>query len=857
MSVSPPGDPSGVPRIEMHGEAHEYSTFTQIGTQIVQPLPPSELEVRYSLPPDAAAFTGRDEEMRLITAPVTDAATVGTVVAIQAIGGMPGVGKTALAVHIAHLLQNQFPDRQLFIDLHAHTPGHEPVLPEAALAGLLMAVGVDARYLPGDLEGRTALWRNQMAGQRALLVLDNAATSSQVAPLLPGAEGCLVLVTSRRHLGDLPGPVVPVLLDALTPTDAQAMFLRLAPRSAATPAGEIQELVQLAGYLPLAISLLARVYARHPSWTLADLTAETKNSMLTLAAEKDSVFAAFEVSYRYLAVAQQKFLCQLGLHPGTTIDAYAACALAGIPLRDAAEHLDTLQGEGLLTESAYGRYRMHDLIRRYVSERTAIASEADQDTAMRRLLDYYQHTAAIAENRLGSQWETWAIAASPSSAPPAVPDLMDAKRALSWYRTERSNLLACLDYTTRNSQHARVMILTAAVATMLQHDGPWGEAVTRHACAVQAARHLDDEPGQANALSNLGVSRWLSGDYQAAVEDLQAALSIYRDLGDEQGEANTLANLGMVRRHTGDYRAATGELDAALVMFSRLRDRLGQAKVLTALGVVNWLTGDYRTATENLEATLVICRDRDDRLGQANALANLGIVRQLSGDFRAAAQAQEEAFSIHRDLDNPRGQASAHTQLGIVRRRTGDYRGAAEEFEAALAMFRDLGSRLGQANALANLGIVWRLTGDYEAATRDLESALSIHTDLNNKMGQANTISELAIVRQMTGDCDLAAEANEAALIIYRDIGDRGGQAAVLNKMGTLQRARDDLERAGEYHQQALYLSREIGSQWDEANALAGLGRCALAAGRTTQGEDSLRQAQDIFRKIGAAETDD
>jgi hypothetical protein len=203
---------------------------------------------------------------------------------------------------------------------------------------LLTAIGVDASYLPQSLEGRAGLWRDRMAGQRALLVLDNAAGTDQIAPLLPGGESCLVLVTSRRYLGDLPGAVVPMLLEAMPPNQAQMMFLRLAPR-AAEPAAAL-ELVRLAGNLPLAISLLARVYARHPSWTLTDLTRETRASLLTLAAEKDSVAAAFEVSYRYLTPSRQQFFRRLSLHPGSSIDAYAAAALADVSLQEASTHLD-------------------------------------------------------------------------------------------------------------------------------------------------------------------------------------------------------------------------------------------------------------------------------------------------------------------------------------------------------------------------------------------------------------------------------------------------------------------------------------------------------------------------------------
>ena len=497
---------------------------------------PSLLVVRYSLPPDTAAFTGRNKELDRITAAVTQAAGAGGVVAID---GMPGAGKTALAVHAAHLLRDRFPDWQLFIDLHAHTPGQDAVLPRATLARLLAATGVDARYLPEDTEGRAALWRDRMAGQRALLVLDNAASSAQVTPLLPGGDGCLVLVTSRRHIGDLPGAVVSLLLETLPQDKAREMFVHLALRAADGPAGAVAELARLAGYLPLAISLLARVYARHPAWTLADLTAETSTSMLTLAAERNSVAAAFEVSYRYLDPGQQEFFRRLGLHPGATIDAYAGAALADTGLQDASRLLDGLHSEGLLTEAGYRRYGMHDLIRRYVQNRAAADPAADRNRALDRLLDYYQHTAAITEALLARQSRTRA-APAPLSPSAVIPDLPDRTRALSWARAERADLLACLDHATQTGRHARVAALTSAVAALLLLDGPWTDALTRHATAVQAARHFGDRQDEANAINDLGVVRRWTGDYPGATDNLEEALRIFRDLGYRRGQADAL-----------------------------------------------------------------------------------------------------------------------------------------------------------------------------------------------------------------------------------------------------------------------------------------------------------------------------
>jgi tetratricopeptide (TPR) repeat protein len=802
--------------------------------------------VRYSLPPDTAAFTGRDEELiRIRTA--AEAGGAGVVV----IDGMPGVGKTALATHVAHLLRDRFPDRQLFIDLHAHTPGHDPVPPSASLARLLLAVGFDVRSLPEDLEDRTGLWRDRMTGQRVLLVLDNAASSEQVIPLLPGGDGSLVVVTSRRRLADLPGAIVPVPTEVLPQGPALEMFIRLAPRAATAPAETITELVRLAGYLPLAISLLARVYVRHPSWEPADMIRETEASLLTLTAEKDSVAAAFEMSYRYLNAGQQQFFCCLSLHPGATIDAYAAAALAGISLSDAARHLDALHEEALLSEVSHRRYGMHDLIRRYARDRAATDPAARRDLGLERELDYYQYTAATAEIRLARQARTQPAASAVGVRPAAAPDIPDRDRALWWARTERANLISCLDYASRTGQQARVVAFTAALAGLLRQDGPWTEAINRHAAAVRAARRLGDRLALANALDDLGIVQRLIGDYRDAVWSQDEALRIYRAVGDRLGQANALGHLGMVRSLTDDYPGATQALREALDLFRDLGDHEGQAETLLHLGAVLRLTRDHRGAIRAGEEALGIYRDLGNRQGQANALIYLGPARRRSGDYPGAARAQEEALRIHRDLGHRQGQANALCYLGAVRRETGDYPGAAQAQEEALGIYRDLGSKLGQANAISELGSVRRQTGDYQGAAQAQEEALSIYRDLDDRGGQAIALCELGAVRRQTGAYQAAARALERALEILHDLGD---EAEALNEMGTLHRVRGELDQAEACHRRALKMACEVDSYWDEAHALAGLGRCALVAGRLEDALASLEEARDIFQRIGTAE---
>jgi tetratricopeptide (TPR) repeat protein/transcriptional regulator with XRE-family HTH domain len=773
-----------------------------------------------TLPRDIASFTGREPELRRLTGAVTGAGSSGGVVSIHAIGGMAGIGKTALAVHAAHQLAPRFPDGQVFLPLHGHTPGRPPVAPEDALASLLLIGGLSPALIPPGLEARMALWRDHLAGKQLLLLLDDAAGHEQVAPLLPGSAGSLVLVTSRRHLTALED-ARSISLDTLPADEAAELLARLADRPGLAPEDPaVAEITGLCGYLPLAVGMLARQLHHHPAWTVEELADDLVSATARLElmhAEDLSVAAAFDLSYAQLTAGQQQLFRRLGVHPGTDIDAYAAATLDDTDLATARRHLDDLYERYLLAEPARGRYRFHDLIREHARSKAAADPPAETDAALIRLLDYYQHTAATAEALLGHQTRTRPGPVTVTARPATIPDLPDRTRALAWARTERASLLACLDHATRVGQHERVVALTAAIAALLRLDGPWTDAITRHATAVQAARHLGDRPTEAGALIDLGDARYVTDDYPGAVQMFQAALGIYRDLGDRQGRANALSNLGIVRRMTGDYPFAAEALEEALGIYRDLGDRRGQANALSVLGSVREEhTRDYPGAAEALEEALGISRDLGDRRGEANALGNLGVVREHTGDYSGAAEAQEDALGISRNLGNRLGQANALSRLGNVRRLIGDYQGAAEALEEALGIFRDLGDRQGQANALNNLGIVRRQTGDYPGAT---------------------------LMQQM-------------ALGIFRDLGNRGGEAETLSEMGTLHRVRGDLEQADTCHRQSLALAREIGSPWDEAQALADLARCALAAGRTADAEDGLRQAQEIFQRIGAADAD-
>ena len=794
-----------------------------------------------TLPADTGAFVGRRAEVaRLVTAGP----------GVHAIAGMPGVGKTALAVHVAHRLRDAYPDGQLFVNLHGHTAGRPPAEPGDVLATLLAADGLDPRRLPSGVDARAALWRSRLAARHMLLVLDNAASSDQVIPLLPAAAGCLVLVTSRRFLGDLPADAVPATLDVLAAEEAGEMFRRLAPAAAAdppptsaptdgparastptdglarastptdglarastptsdlagasavasdragaarasTPAGDAAALVAASGRLPLAVALLARLLRRHPGWTVADLLRETRERLLDATAEHASIAAAFDLSYRHLPAGRQRFFGLLALHPGTELEPEAVAALAGVPPTTARAELDALHGDGLLIEIGRNRYTMHDLIRAYASNMTT----SDRD-ATARLLDFYAAATAAANARISRLTRPGSFSATHDSPEP-----------LGWLRLERSNLIACLDAT---GESERIVALTAGIGELLRRDGPWSEALNRHQVAVAHARGLE----RSNALIDLATIRRLDGDYPGAARDARRALDHYRSQGSRLGEANALTVLAKALSRSGGYVESMPVIAEALAAY----------------------------------------RELGDRPGEAGALVELGIARGMTSDFRAALELLGEALDRYRALGDRPGEAYTMRILGIAHGRVGDFAGARELLGGALWRYRELGARLGEALTQNDLGRVATGMGDLPAAVRSLRAALHEHRRRDHRVGQSTALLYLGSALRRTGDLAGAAAALREALLLNREIHNRSGEAMVLNELGAVHRLSGDLDRALTAHREALVLADGVPSPFDRALSVAGFGRCALARGHHREGAAQLRTALTILERIDAAE---
>lgn len=713
-----------------------------------------------ALPRDITLFTGRAGELRQLEA----AAEAG---GIFVIGGMAGVGKTAFAVRAARQLAPRFADGQIFLPLHAHTRGQHPVQPAGALASLLQTIGIAPAQIPPSLEARASLWRDRVSGQRLLLVLDDAGGSDQVRPLLPTADGSLVLITSRRRLAALDDARV-ISLDTLPLSDAAELLARLATRPGLDPADPaIAEITRLCGGLPLALGLLARQLYHHPAWSPAELAADlsaARDRLQLMHAENLSVAAAFDRSYQDLSAAEQTMFRCLGLHPGSDFDAYAAAALADVPLAEARRDLEGLYDHYLLTETARRRYRFHDLIREHARALADAGPPGDRDAASSRLLDYYLHAARAAGQHLSSRA---AAAARASAAPP----LDGRDDAVSWLNAERLNLHAAAGYAAARGRPEHAAAIPAAMHEFLRSQGHWDQALALHHAALRAARDAGSQLAEARALTDLGDMQFLTDDYPAAEASLTCALEVHQGVGDRLGEAQTLIRLGAVRRATGDSPAAAASLTRALGLYQSLADRLGEADALTSLGALQRAAGDSPAATASLTRALDLYAGLGSQLGEASALTELGAVRDAAGDRDAAAAAQQHALDLYRRLGDRLGEAHTLTSLGIVQYRAGRYQAAEASHTRALQLYRDLDDRSGEAEALNNIADMIRGTAAAPTARSYYEQALAIATSIAAQQEQARALEGIGLCHASEGNPGLGRTVLRQALAIYQRIG--------------------------------------------------------------------------------------
>ncbi|MFE4249670.1 tetratricopeptide repeat protein [Streptomyces sp. NPDC056910] len=725
---------------------------------------------------------------------------------VHALVGMAGVGKSALARHLAHQIADRFPDCQYELDLQGHTPDRPPLEGAAVMETLLSWAGIRTDDIP-TMEGKSAVWRDWLSGRRALLLLDNVRSLDQIAELLPGYGDCLVLITSRNVLHD-PARIQVTELDTLPEPEALQLLVASAGLEWSEDAPADPCLVAISracGLLPLALQAVgACLRDDEPAELLVDMKAAARmaDSPLKDIPDADSrVQSAFTVSYDALAPdpEQAAFFRALAMHPGQDLGMRLCVAATGLPRRVVRRRLGDLCDRHLLQRLGDERFGFHDLFLAYARERARREETPERwDEVLNGIFDHMLAEGEATHRILATGFVR------------EDDHFSDPEEARHWLDNERPNLVAVtVSAITHGSQQARPLARLAH--TVLGWAGMTSELATIWETMRDTARGTGDRQAGADAARGLGDVYRGRGQYETAEANYVQAEDSYRELGDERGRAAVLWGLGDVLRMRGRYGSAGEAFGAARALFAEL----------------------------------------GDRRGIADAMWGLGHVRVGLGEYPAARAAFTEAGDVYADLADRRGQAEALRGIADVQRMSEERTEARASYQRALTFYEAVGDRRGQATSLRGLGQLARLDGRYEDAQADFGRGQDLFTAIGDRRGQADMLRGLGDVERMNGLLDSARATFVRAGEIHREIGDRRGQAYALRGLGDTERMDRRYAAARDAYREALGIFEEIGNRKGLGNVYVGLAGLALAEGDPTVARQAFRDALRVYEEIG------
>jgi DNA-binding SARP family transcriptional activator/tetratricopeptide (TPR) repeat protein len=602
------------------------------------------------IPAGVVDFTGRAEYVSRLCKELT--ATAPAAVVVSALSGTGGIGKSALAVHVAHLIAGEFPDGQLFVNLAGTSA--EPAAPGEALARLLRDLGVPAGDIPSGLEERSARFRSVLSGRRLLLVLDDARDAAQVRPLLPGSPACAVLVTSRIRMPDLAGSRQSGL-DVLQPDEGRELLARIvgSARAAAEPEA-VTEVVRLCAGLPLAIRIAGAKAVARPGWSIADLAgrmAAEHSRLGELALGDLAVRASFRLSYDGLADAAAAAFRLLGLLPVGEFGLGVAAALLDLPPPHAERLLDVLTDAHMLEAPAPGRYRLHDLLRLFAAELAATELEpARRSAAVIRLVTWY---GAALGNAADTMAQGRPMPPGSNVHAPGAPAFGSYLEAMNWCYDQQDSL-------------------NWAVRAAADEGAP--RIAVRMACLLKLYAERSGSPDCSDAAFHAG-------------------LACARDLGDVPAEAWLLKAIGNALIKMNREQESVGYLEGAMSLYVNLGDRVGEATILNNLGSLRHNLREFETALQYFERSREILEEFGMAQMVAMALSNAGTACRSLARYDAALAYYDRALEIQQRLDDRHGEGVSRLMLSQAYRLLGRYDEALEQADIAVAIHRDMGTR--------------------------------------------------------------------------------------------------------------------------------------------------------------------
>ncbi|GAA3484782.1 AfsR/SARP family transcriptional regulator [Streptomyces yanii] len=743
------------------------------------------------LPPAPVPFVGRVRQLR----------TLDGVTGLAVISGMAGVGKTALAVHWAHGAADQFPDGQLYVNLHGW--GDTPALtPLDALTHLLVALGTPPHQVPANEQLASAMFRTAAAGRHLLIVLDNANRADQVRPLLPGGPGCLVLVTSRERLTGLVARdcAAELPLDVLDLENAIALVDSLLSGRRR----EARDLAQACGGLPLALRIAGAsavgTTAAGLEQLLDRLRSDRRLDALSVRADAHAaVETAFQHSYAALDQGQRRLFRLLGELPVTEFGAGLARWLTD----DAEDAVDRLVDAHLVTKRAAGRYAMHDLLRNYARQRAAAEeSAAGRLSVIHRCYQWYLDRAQAASQILYPQLVRL--------CPDAPPVFKSAEAALGWVQTEQAQLVEAVAAAAEGGEPAIAWLLADAL--------------------------------RGHFLTTRALTTWL--------KVCRIGLAAARGQGDLRAQAAMQFGLAQALAAGGGHREAISTCQKAVRLSVAAGWPAGRSAALTILGVQHSRLGHTEKALEYTAEALAVSRANGKPSSVAVNLNNLASMNMLLGRLGPARDQLTEAMRLHRAAGTLRGLASVLVNLGTLGYREGRLDLAERRLRESHAIYRDLSDREGAATALSQLALVQRLTGRSAEALRSAQTALGLIRGTGDPNTEALALTSLAAERRHAHP-RLAEAYYQRSLRLARTARDRQATCTALIGLADAYLCTHRPEDAASTAAQALELARTASYPQFEGQALALLARVHLGPGDTTTAVRLAGEAVDLHRRAG------
>jgi len=744
------------------------------------------------LPPDTADFTGREEQLAQLQDALAGAGR-STAVAVTALVGEGGIGKTALAVHLAHRLRHAFPDGQLYVDLHGAEA--QPADPGEVLARLLAAFGLDSRALPDGQERRSELFRAVLADRRVLMVLDNAASERQVRPLLPGSPTCAVLVTSRPRLAGLSAHTLQ--LGVLDPAEALTLLGRIAgPERIAAERTVAEALVRLCGYLPLAVRIAGARLAARPHWPVGRMSrrlADEQRRLDELALADLAVRTSLGTSYGALEPATRRAFRLLGLLDTPDVSAWILAALVDSSLEQAEDQLDALTDAQLLActgkdDCGQLRYRFHDLVRLYARERALHEDDAEQRAdALARALGALLASAELADRGVAERVASDIRGSAPRWPLDPATVRMVLADGLAWFESERATLTVGVAQAASTRLDELAWELAARGLSYFAFRGRYDDWLHTHEQALQACAAAGNRRGEAVLLRNLACLRMtgVRGSPGVVLARAGLALRSFQELGERHGEVDMLVLRAFALRHQGEFGQALALVEAAMTTAEALAYPLGQCRILYLRAVISREQGRDAEAVRWARRCLELAARITTLHDQVLALWELTAACRDPDDADGIARLLEEGLRTCRRRGELLLEAYLLLALGGLRLR---FRrpGVRAAIEDGLSIFAEHSVPLGHCVGLRLLGELEHLDGRPRQAVAHLTQAVQLSRRLRSSLEQALSLTALGVAYQADNAVDAARSAWEEARELFRRLGNEPGAATASSSLARL-----------------------------------------------------------------------